>query len=341
MSPIQTQREWLCGLPKCELHLHLEGTIVPETLVALSARHDAEPLTLDAARELYVYENFLGFLMAFKAVSERLQTADDYRLITHEMVRRLTAQGVRHAEVYISIGIILRFKQQLSVEDVIAAVERGRIEAEAEFGTTIFWIFDAVRHFGADEAAVVFRKAAELKQTYPSIVGIGIGGDEARGPAEDFRDLYDEAKEAGLHLTVHAGESVPASSIWAAINIGAERLGHALSAVNDPELLDLLAERQIPLELNVTSNLRTGCCSGMEHHPVRLYFERGLMVTLNSDDPPMFGSDLLDEYVTVQREFEFSDEQMREFASNSVEASFMAPERKVRLLREIEAYPAR
>lgn len=314
---------------------------MPETLVALSARHDAEPLTLEAARALYVYRDFAGFLMAFKAVSERLHAADDYELITYEMVRRLAAQGIRHAEVYISVGIILRFKQHLSVEDVIAAVERGRTRAEQEFGTTIFWIFDAVRHFGAEEAAVVFRKAAELKAQYPSVVGIGIGGDEARGPAGDFRDLYAEAKAAGLHLTVHAGESVPADSIWSAINIGAERLGHALSAVNDPELLDVLAERQIPLELNVTSNLRTGCCGGLQHHPVRHYFERGLMVTLNSDDPSMFGADLLDEYVTVQREFEFTDEQMREFAANSVEASFLPADRKVALLREVEATPSR
>ena len=341
MPFIEPSREWLRHLPKCELHLHLEGTIVAETLVALSQRHDSEPLTLEAARSLYVYENFLGFLMAFKAVSERLQAPEDYELITYEMVRRLAEQGVQHAEVYISVGIILRFKQHLRVDDVISAIERGRERAEQDFDTTVFWIFDAVRHFGAAEAAVVFQKAAELRQQYPSIIGIGIGGDEARGPAEDFRDLYAEAKSAGLHLTVHAGESVPASSIWAAINIGAERLGHALSAVNDPELLDLLAERQIPLELNVTSNLRTGCCGSMESHPVRHYFERGLMVTLNSDDPPMFGADLLDEYETVQREFDFTNEQMREFAANSVEASFLPPERKVAMLREIEAYPAR
>ena len=311
---------------------------MPETLVALSQRHDAEPLSLEAAKLLYVYENFVGFLMAFKHVSERLQAPEDYELITYEMVRALAAQGVRHAEVYISVGIILRFKQHLLVEDVIAAVERGRTRAEGEFGTTVFWIFDAVRHFGPEEAAAVFRKAAELREQYPSIVGIGIGGDEARGPAEDFRELYAEAKAAGLHLTVHAGESVPANSIWSAINIGAERIGHALSAVDDPELLDVLAERQIPLELNVTSNLRTGCCGDMERHPVRHYFERGLMVTLNSDDPPMFGATLLDEYETVQREFEFTDDQMREFAANSVEASFLPAERKVALLREVEAY---
>ncbi len=331
-------REWLRGLPKCELHLHLEGTVIPETLVALSARHDAEPLTLEASRAVYVYEDFLGFLMAFKAVSERLQTVDDYELITYEMIHRLSLQGVRHAEVYISFGIILRFKQPLTVEDVTAAIERGRVRGERDFGTTVLWIIDAVRHFGVEEGAVVFRKAAELKEIYPSIVGIGIGGDEARGAAADFKDLYAEAKANGLHLTVHAGENVPADSIWSAINIGAERIGHALSAVDDPELLDVLALKQIPLELNVTSNLRTGCCPSMESHPVRHYFERGLMITLNSDDPPMFGADLLDEYETVQREFDFTDEQMREIAANSVEASFLPPERKIELLQAVEQY---
>ena len=331
-------REWLRELPKCELHLHLEGTIVPETLVQLSQRNDTEPLTLDAAKKLYIYEDFLGFLMAFKSVSERIQTPADYELITYEMIHRLSQQGVRHAEVYISVGIILRFKQQITVDEMMAAVERGRIRAEADFGTTVLWIFDAVRHFGAEEAAVVFHKAAELKQHYPSIIGIGIGGDEARGPAAGFKELYAEAKAAGLHLTVHAGESVPATSIWSAINIGAERLGHALSAVDDPELLDILAEKQIPLELNVTSNLRTGCCKSIDTHPVRHYFERGLMITLNSDDPPMFGADLLDEYETVQREFEFTNEQMRELAANSVEASFLPPARKIALLAEVERY---
>ena len=337
-EPAISPREWLRGLPKCELHLHLEGTIVPETLVALSARHDAEPLTLEAARALYVYDNFLGFLMAFKAVSERLQTPDDYELITYEMIHRLSQQGVRHAEVYVSFGIILRFKTQLTVEDVTAAIERGRVRGEGDFGVTVFWLIDAVRHFGVEEAAVVFTKAADLRRTYPSIVGIGIGGDEARGPAQDFLHIYAEAKAAGLHLTAHAGENVPAQSIWAAINIGAERIGHALSAVDDPELLDILAEKQIPLELNVTSNLRTGCCRNMQSHPVRHYFERGLMITLNSDDPPMFGADLLDEYETVQREFEFTFEQMREIAANSVEASFLPPTRKLKLLSEVEQY---
>src|ERR1700761_6896790 len=329
--------DWLRKLPKVELHLHLEGTIQPETLLELSRRHDAEPLTPETAKDLYVYENFLGFLDSFKAVSARLKGPDDYELITYNMIRDLAAQGVVHAEVYISFGIIYYWKNA-EVEPYVEAIERGRVRGERDFGTTVLWLIDAVRHFGAEEAAKVFRKAAELRHRYPSIVGIGIGGDEARGGAELFRESYAEARAAGLRLTAHAGETTGPESIWAAINIGAERVGHALSAQRDPELLEILAENQIPLGVHGASNIRTGCCSELDRHPVKMYFESGLMVTINSDDPPMFGSNLLEEYVLVEERFEFSLEQMRELAANSVEASFLPPERKLALLRRVEQY---
>jgi aminodeoxyfutalosine deaminase len=332
---------WLRHLPKVELHLHLEGTIEPETLVELSRRHDDVPLTLAGARKLYTYENFIGFLMAFKAVTERLRTPDDYELITYNMIRALAAQGVLHAEVYISFGIIY-FWKKMEVEPFVEAIERGRIRGERDFGTTLLWIIDAVRNFGVEEAARVFRKAAELRHQYPSIIGIGIGGDEARGPAILFRELYAEAKANGLRLTAHAGESggpvEGPASIWGAINIGAERIGHGLTAIHDAELMQVLSERQIPIELNVTSNIRTGCCANFDDHPVRTYFEQGLMVTLNSDDPPMFGANLLDEYILAHERYGFTLEQLRELAANGVEASFLAPTHKLNLLRRVEQY---
>ncbi|MDQ2833230.1 MAG: adenosine deaminase [Acidobacteriota bacterium] len=329
--------DWLRGLPKVELHLHLEGTIQLDTLLELSKRHDPAPLTAAAAKKLYVYENFLGFMESFKAVSARLKGPEDYELITYNMIRDLAAQGVVHAEVYISFGIIYYWKNA-EVEPYVEAIERGRLRGEKEFGTTVYWLIDAVRHFGAEEAAKVFRKAAELRKRYPSIVGIGIGGDEARGSADLFRESYADAKAAGLRLTAHAGETIGPESIWAAINIGAERIGHALSAQHDPELMEVLAARQVPLELNVTSNIRTGCCKSLDEHPVRRYFDSGLMVTINSDDPPMFGSNLLEEYVLVQDRFEFSLDQMRELAANAVEASFLPPDRKLDLIRRVEQY---
>ena len=328
---------WLRGLPKAELHLHLEGSITPETLVELSHRNDPTPLTLADARAVYNYHDFPSFLLCFKAVTTRLHTPADYELITYNMLRDLAAQGVRHAEAYISIGI-LYWQNRLDVDEVIAAIERGRTRAEADFNISLLWIIDAVRHFGLEACARVFQKAAELQHQYPSIVGIGIGGNELLGPAHEFRDLYAEAKAAGLRLTCHAGENTGPQSIWAALNIGAERIGHALSAQDDPDLIEVLAERQIPLELNITSNLRTGCCPSLDAHPARRYFEEGLMVTLNSDDPPFFGANLLDEYLLAHRTFEFPLDQLRELAANSIEASFLTPERKLALLGEVERY---
>jgi aminodeoxyfutalosine deaminase len=326
---------WLRSLPKTELHLHLEGTVTPETLVELSQRNDDQPMTLEEARALYHYTDFTGFLLAFKAVSERLRTPEDYELITYRMLQRLAAQGVVHAEAYVSVGVVYYWRR-IEFEPLFHAMEAGRVRAEQEFGITLYWIFDAVRHFGPEEAARVFRKAAELRPEWPSIVGIGIGGDERRTGAEPFRELFQEARDAGLRLTAHAGETMGPESIWAALNIGAERIGHALSAQLDPDLMEVLAERQVPLEICVTSNLRTGCCPTLEEHPVRRYFDAGLMVTLNSDDPAMFESDLQDEYRVAHDAFGFTAEHLRELAANSIEASFLPAVRKVALLHQIE-----
>lgn len=335
--PLDT-KSWIRGLPKAELHLHLEGTIAPETLVQMSERHDSKPLTLDTARALYQYKDFSGFMLAFKAITERLRTPEDYELITYRMMEALHAQGVVHAEVYVSVGVVYYWRR-IEFDPLFAGMERGRLRGEQEFGVSVAWIFDAVRHFGPEEAARVFRKAAEMQRQHPSIVGIGIGGDERRTGAEPFRDLYKEARDHGLHLTAHAGETVGPEGIWSALNIGAERLGHALSARQDEQLLEVLAKKQVPVELCITSNLRTGCCARMEDHPVRKYFENGLMVTLNSDDPAIFGSNLCEEYLLTHQNFDLTLEHLRELAGNSIEASFLPPGRKLEMLQRVEQYP--
>lgn len=328
--------DFLRRLPKAELHLHLEGTVTPQTLVELSERHPDGKLTLAQAKALYHYVDFSGFLLAFKAITERLQTAADYELITYRMAQTLAAQGVVHAEVYVSVGVVYYWRR-VEFEPLFEGMERARLQAERDFGISLLWIFDAVRHFGVEEAARVFHKAAEMRRQHPSVVGIGIGGDERRMAAEPFRDLYREAGEAGLRLTAHAGETIGPESIWGALNIGAERIGHGLSAQDDAELMDLLAERQVPVEVCMTSNLRTGSCATLARHPVRRYFDGGLMVTLNSDDPALFGNDLLGEYRLAESHFQFTEEQLRELAGNSIEASFLTPERKVALLRQISS----
>jgi adenosine deaminase/aminodeoxyfutalosine deaminase len=330
-----SQVEFIRRLPKAELHLHLEGAVSPETLVELSRRHDTSPLSFDEALALYQYKDFTGFLIAFKAVTERLRSPEDYELIAWRMLERLAAQGVVHAEVYVAVGVVY-YWGRTEFEPLFEGLERARRRAEVDLGITAYWIFDAVRHFGVEAAARVFRKAAEMRSQNSSIIGIGIGGDERQTGADVFRDLYAEARGSGLRLTAHAGESVGPESIWGAINIGAERIGHGLTAIEDPELMSVLAERQIPVEICITSNIRTGCCHPLTAHPVRSYFDAGLMITLNSDDPAMFGSDLEEEYVLARNEFGFTEEHLRELAANSIEASFLPADRKVELLRRIE-----
>lgn len=336
MPDSRPQLDFIRRLPKAELHLHLEGTVRPETLVELGQRHDGAPLSFEEARAIYQYKDFAGFLMAFKAVTALLRTPNDYELIAYRMLQRLAAQGVVHAEVYVAVGVVY-YWDRIELEPLFEGMERARIQAERDFGLTAYWIFDAVRQFGAEAAARVFRKAAEMRATYPSIIGIGIGGDERQTGADIFRDLYAEARDAGLRLTAHAGESCGPESIWAAINIGAERIGHGLTAIHDPELMAVLAERQIPVEICITSNIRTACCLSIPDHPVRRYFDAGLMITLNSDDPAMFGSDLENEYTLAQTEFGFTEEHLRELAANSIEASFLPAQRKVDLLRKLES----
>jgi adenosine deaminase/aminodeoxyfutalosine deaminase len=330
-----SQLAFIRRLPKAELHLHLEGTISPETLADLSRRHDGSPLTLEQARAIYQYTDFTGFMMAFKAVAERLRTAEDYELITYRMLKRLAQQGVIHAEVYVSVGVVY-FWKKMDFDPLFVGMERGRRKAEEDFGITAYWIFDAARQFGVEEAARVFRKAAELRPEHPSIIGIGIGGDERHTGADPFRDLYAEARDAGLRLTAHGGETVGPEGIWGAINIGAERIGHGLTAIQDAELMSVLSQRQIPIEICVSSNIKTGCCMMLADHPVRRYFDAGLMITLNSDDPAMFLSDLESEYRLAQDEFGFNDEHLRELAANSIEASFLPAEQKVAALHRIE-----
>jgi len=343
----QVSRAWLRRLPKAELHLHLEGTVSPETLVELSRRSSlgAPALDLVEAEKLYQYTDFSGFMLAFKAVTARLRTAEDFELITYRMMAQLAAQGVVHAEVYVSVGVVYYWRKAeleadpLIFDRIFRGMEAGRVRGERDFGVSVYWIFDAVRHFGVEEAARVFSKAAELRAEFPSVIGIGIGGDERRTGAEPFQELYAEARDAGLRLTAHAGETVGAESIWAALNIGAERIGLGLTAIEDPDLMEVLAERQIPIEICMSSNLRTGCCVPMVLHPVRSYFDAGLMITLNSDDPAMFESDLEGEYLLAQREFGFSAEHLRELAANSFEASFLPAEAKVKYLQRIDALP--
>ena len=330
--------DFIRRLPKAELHLHLEGTILPSTLVELSARHDETPLTQTEADAIYQFRDFTEFIEAFRAVTRRLKTAEDYELIAWRMMQQLVAQGVIHAEVYISAGVIYMWRNHdpECFEPIFAGLERARERAARELGLSLYWIFDAVRHFTAPEAERVFRKAAQMRGQYPSIIGIGLGGDERSAGSEPFRAFYAEAREAGLRLTNHAGETTGPEAIWEALSIGSERIGHALSAIRDQALMDELKARQIGMELNPTSNVKTGVCASFAHHPLRRYFDQGLLVSLNSDDPAFFGSNVANEYRLAAEVQGFNREELRKLASNSIRSSFLPEMAKSAWLARIE-----
>ena len=345
MNAAQQPSAFIQSLPKAELHLHLEGSVDPPTLSQLSRRHNTpilpennnygespdsgRELTERDVAELYRYRDFTGFMMAFKAVTERLRSPEDYELITYRLVQRLAAENVLHAEVYVSVGVVLW--RGFDFDAIFEGLERGRERGRRESGTSLLWIFDAVRHFGAEAAERVVDKAIQFRDR--NVVGIGIGGDERRGPADWFRNAYSRARKHGLRLTAHAGETTGPESIAASLDVlGAERIGHGLSAVQSPELMRRMAAAHIPIEVCLSSNVRTGCCASLDQHPVKNYVAEGMMVTLNTDDPAMFGTSLSREYQLAQDTFGFPDEHLRELAKNSFRSSFLAEERKSQFL---------
>jgi len=325
----------IAALPKAELHLHLEGSIDATTLGELRQCHGKKNSAEDLA-QLYQYSDFAAFLQAFKTITEDLQGPDDYELITYRLMEKLKAENVLHAEVYVSAGVCLWRKQDFDA--IFAGLERGRQRGQRDFGISLLWILDAVRQFGTEKAQAVVELAVRYKDA--NVVGFGIGGDEQKGPPELFRDVYAYAADHGLRLTAHAGEAAGPDSIWGALNLRAERIGHGLSAAQDPELMEELSTRQVPVEVCLTSNLRTGCCQSLTDHPLRHYFDAGVMVTLNTDDPAMFNTSLTREYQLAQDAFGFTDEHLHELARNSFEASFLPAEKKLELLNLFDAQAA-
>ena len=340
---------FITSLPKAELHLHLEGTVDPATLAQLSRRHpttlsttnnrytniadSGRVFTEEEARELYQYKNFTGFLLAFKAVTERLRTAEDYELVTYRMVQKLHAQNVLHAEVYVSVGVIHWRGGEFA--PLFEGLERGRLRGERDFGMTLYWIFDAVRHFGVEAAERVLDETLALRKTSDSIIGIGLGGDERRAAPELFRDVYARAASENLRTTVHAGETVGPESVWSALRgLHADRIGHGLRAVDDSALVTYLAEQQTPVEACISSNVLTGCCPTPAEHSARRLFDAGVLVTLNTDDPDMFRTSLVREYQVAQDALGFSDDELRQLALNSFRASFLPQVRKREILTQ-------
>jgi aminodeoxyfutalosine deaminase len=295
--------------PKAELHLHLEGSIEAETLLEIDPT-----LTLDEIYSATTYSDFSGFIQSYVWVNRKLRSPEHYALAARPLFAKLAEENITYAEITLSAGVILWKKQDLG--EIFDAL----VCEESHSPIPIRWILDATRQWGAEAGKPVFEFAAARQKD--GVVAIGIGGIEAEGPALWFRDLYRDAKASGLRLTAHAGETTTAQSIWEAIEIGAERIGHGIRAIEDPDLMRELRDRDIPLEICISSNVRTGTVPSLDAHPVRKLFDAGVPLVLNTDDPALFECTLEGEYHLAKEKFGFSEPELASLAENSYSYAF-------------------
>jgi aminodeoxyfutalosine deaminase len=325
----------ISSLPKAELHLHLEGSIQPETARALTALHGLQ-VSEEDVRAKYVYRNFAEFLEAFKWVTSYLREPRDYALVARALAEHLLSQNVVYAEVTLSVGVMLLRKQR--PEANFEAILR-ETELFGSRGLRLNWIFDVTRQFGAEAAMQVVAAARNIRSA--SIVAFGIGGDELCVETKEFRRVYEKAAEAGLHRLMHAGEVGGPAKIREAVELlGAERIGHGIAAIHDPALMDLLAERRIPLEICPASNVKTGALAqqlrrtdaSIEDHPLPQLYRHGIPVVLSTDDPAMFHTTLLEEYENARR-MGLSASELAHLSSMSFEHAFLTQDDKRKLLQ--------
>ncbi|MGB2620980.1 MAG: adenosine deaminase [Candidatus Acidiferrum sp.] len=332
----------IASLPKAELHLHLEGSIQPATACALTARHNI-PLTEDEVRRRYTYSDFAGFIDAFKWVTSFLREPRDYGLIARDLCEHLQTQGVVYAEVTLSIGVMLLRRQQpvSNFEAILRATEP--FEAQ---GLRLKWIFDAARQFGPDAAMEVVHAAKSSGSK--TIVAFGIGGDEMSVATQEFRPVYEQAANIGLHLLMHAGEVGGPEKIREAIELlHVERVGHGIAAAQDPALMDLLADCRIPLEICPQSNIRTGALAKqlrlpdarLAQHPLPQLWRHGIPIVLSTDDPAMFHTTLLSEYENAAA-MGLNEAELAQLTEMSFEYAFLSDAEKLALRRPHRAGPS-
>jgi len=329
--------DFIAKLPKVELHLHLEGSLSPATLRELARgrggmESQVEQWIREREQREYRYATFADFIEAFKFVALLLETPKDYALATVRLMEWLAEQNVKYAEITLAAGVVLWKRQQL--DPIYEAVRAASLEAGARLGMQVNWIFDAVRQFGADQAHEVVRWASRYRPE--GVVAFGLGGDEERGPAGLFADVYREARDCGLHTLAHAGETVGPESVREAIELlKVERIGHGLTAAKDPEVMALLRDRGIPLEGCPGSNASIGLVPEFRDYPLPAFLEAGVTMTLNSDDPALFGTSIGQEFTNAAEAFSLSPEQLAGLCENAVRAAFLPEDEKRRLLEQI------
>ena len=317
-------------MPKVELHVHLEGSIRPATLLTLAERNnvDLPAGNVEGLQAFYRFSDFDHFIQVYFAISSCLQTPEDYSLIAYEFGADMARQNIRYAEVtftpYTNVA-----NTGLPFDELLAGLNDGRSRAQREFGVEYRWILDIVRDQPESRHQVAAWAASAQDR---GVVGFGLGGTEKGHPPEWFADAYTVAREAGLHSVPHAGEVAGPESVWGALRaLGAERIGHGVRSVEDPVLVEYLRQHQIPLELCPTSNLCLGVYPSYEEHPIRWLWEQGVYVTLNSDDPPMFNTDLVSEYQAIVEHAGFTAAELERLSLNALRASFLPGDRKADL----------
>ncbi len=323
----RVSQAWFKGLPKIELHLHLEGAIPLEALWALVQKYGGtgEVPNLEALKARFSYRDFPHFLETWVWKNQFLRSYEDFAFIAESVARRLKDQNILYAEMFYSPGDFWR--QNLKVQPITEAVRAGLSRVD---GIELALIADMVRNFGPEKGLRTLMEVNEVRGS--DVIGIGIGGAEKEYPPELFTGVYKKARELGYHTSAHAGEGAGADSIWGALRrLEAERIGHATRAEEDPALIDFLAGRGVPLEMCPISNVKTGVVAGIADHPIRRYFNRGLMVTVNTDDPGMFGNSLSDEYQLLVEKLGFTYEDIHTLILNGIHSAWLPEDRKAAL----------
>ncbi|MFJ9825354.1 adenosine deaminase [Streptomyces sp. NPDC101160] len=328
---------FIAGLPKAELHVHHVGSASPRIVSELAARHpDSKvPTDPDALADYFTFTDFAHFIEVYLSVVDLVRTPEDVRLLTFEVARDMARQNIRYAELTITPYSSTR--RGIDERAFMAAIEDARKAAEAELGVVLRWCFDIPGEAGLEAAEETARLAVDLRPE--GLVSFGLGGPEIGVPRPQFKPYFDRARAAGLRSVPHAGETTGPQTVWDSIReLGAERIGHGTSSVQDPELLKYLAEHRIALEVCPTSNIATRAVERLEDHPIRQMVDAGVLVTINSDDPPMFGTDLNNEYAVAARLLGLDERGLAALAKNAVEASFLDEAGKARLTEEIDTY---
>jgi aminodeoxyfutalosine deaminase len=329
---------FIAGLPKAELHVHHVGSASPRIVAELAARHEGRtPVPADPAAlaDFFAFRDFAHFIEVYLSVVDLIRDDEDVRTLTYEVARELARQQVRYAEL--TITPYSSVKRGIPAPAFCAAIEDARRAAAGDFGVELRWCFDIPGEAGLPAAEETLRIA--LEERPDGLISFGLGGPEVGVPRPQFKPYFDRARAAGLHSAPHAGETTGPETIWSALrDLGAERIGHGISAARDPELMAFLAEHEIPLEISPTSNVRTRAVAAIEEHPLPALVAAGVPVSINSDDPPMFGTTLEEEYAVAARLLGLDAHGVAGLARAAVAQSFLDGPGQARLLAEIDAY---